>query len=471
MGVSMETSIVQGSGRQLPAELPRAAQRAGYQMLAALDRLGMTHENQDGTVFAVRFCDVALYGGRWASYQVDGERLWHFSAPELMNERVVSTLELATGLPVKRLAQDTRGRRGIFYVADLAPDTPKPQAARLPGRVALDLDSRPADPIMAPIGHGRDGAVWRTLPSLGHTLIMGASGSGKSTWLHCGLAALLTGAGPDMLQVVLIDPKQIELSIWGNAPHLRGPVVWSVEDATRALADLADEMDRRGELLAGVGARDLPSYNRRAAEPLPYILAVVDEALDLTLQAGDSSQLVTLLKRIASKGRATGLYLWLAATHGTADVLPRVVSVNLASRVVFRVQDGNAARMAGCPGAERIERGKPGRLLARIDGEPIELQGYYLADEDLAAIAGGLAGRPGGGLSLSDSEAMLVAWAMDEGGGGGYLSLDDIQSVGGLGQKAAVRLAKAWERRGWLEKDPKHGNKRRVTEALSDCTG
>ncbi len=146
----MQTNaITQSSGRQLPAELPRAAQRAGYQMLAALDRLGLVHTNQDGSVFSVRFLDVALYGGRWAAYQVDGGRLWHVAAPELKHARVLSTLELATGLPVKLLSQDTDGRRGIFYVADLAPNTPQPQAARLPSRVVLDLDSRPAGDLRA----------------------------------------------------------------------------------------------------------------------------------------------------------------------------------------------------------------------------------------------------------------------------------------------------------------------------------
>jgi DNA segregation ATPase FtsK/SpoIIIE-like protein len=386
-------------GRHLPAELPRHVERVGYQILAALDRLGFTHQNNDGSVFSVRFCDVAIYDRRWAAYEIDVQRLWHFSIPELAHSKVVATLSAATRLPIRTLSQ-----RGFFYVADLCPQ----RKSRLPARLILDLDRRPKGELLVPIGRGRDGEVWRSLPQLGHLLLAGATGAGKSSFIHAALAVLLTDSTPEQLRVVLLDPKRAELSPWAQAPHVisapNGGAAHTPKQAEAVLGSIVAEIDRRGDLLASLGARDVAAYktllrNRaalghagaRAATALPHILVVIDEALDLTLMAGSSSQLATYLKIIATRGRSAGVILWCATQHASAvSGLPRVVNVNLVSRVVFRVNDRSAAQTAGCPGAEQIDRRKPGRLLAKIDGPPVELQGYYLPDERLRRLARGL---------------------------------------------------------------------------------
>lgn len=433
------------------------AQRMAARMIEALCRLGFEHKNGDGSVYRPTFSDLVVYGQFWLVCEVDAGKLWHYSIADLATPKVTAQLSAVLKRPVKALR-----RNGLYYVIELEPY--QTTAARLPGKVLLDLDNRPVGDLLVPIGQGHNGRVWRPLPNLGHTLIMGASGSGKSTWIHAALAALLTSSSPDLLQVCLIDAKQLELSAWGNAPHLRGNVVWDLREATNTLADLALEMDERGDRLAAIGARDLAGYNRKADQPLPYILAVIDEALDLTLQAGDRSEFTTLLKRIASKGRATGLYLWLGATHGTADVLPRLVSVNLASRVVFRVNDAAAARVAGVAGAQSIPRDKPGRLYAKLDsGAAVELQGFYLDDDDLHTLSGNFGSKPPKS-PLTQQEAALIRWALEN--NDGYLSLADIQAVGQLGQMDSRRLAQSWERRGWLEKDSSARNKRRVTQVV-----
>jgi hypothetical protein len=362
--------------RNLPALPIREAEEIGALMLATLDRMSFVHRNRDGTFWTVCFESVDVWGDRWASFVVDVQRLWHTAVADLASPKVKT--------------QEARGEDrdpSLMYAVRLRP-------AHLPERAELDLrpSLRPGgqsgSSLAVPIGRGCAGDVWRDLPSLGHTLIMGASGAGKSSWLHCALAALLSEAGPERLQVVLIDPKQMEFAVWRQVPHLRGSVASDIETAITALADLVAEVDRRSQVIAEAGARDLASYNRQVSRlTMPYILAVIDECLDLTLQVGNRSELINLLKRLASKARATGIILWLAATHGTADILPRVVSVNMSPRIVLRVQDAAAARVAGCPGAERIARDKPGRLLAQLDGEPQELQGYYLPDEKLADIA------------------------------------------------------------------------------------
>jgi DNA segregation ATPase FtsK/SpoIIIE-like protein len=184
--------------RNLPALRPegvREAEEIGALILATLDRMGFTHRNRDGTVFSVCFEEVWLWGNSWASYTVDVRRLWHVAVAALANPKVKTQLEATTRREVRILLKPT-----LTYAVRLKP------APTLPERVELDLDTRPANSLAVPIGRGLSGDVWRDLPSLGHTLIMGASGSGKSSWLHCALAALLSGVGPERLQVVLIDP-------------------------------------------------------------------------------------------------------------------------------------------------------------------------------------------------------------------------------------------------------------------------
>ena len=453
----MSTQAIATVTRALPATLARDTTEAGYRILSALDRLGFVHTTHSGETFTVRFRDVTLYGALYAVFEVDTERLYHYSIADLSTPKVIAQLQAVTKKPVKVLR-----RNGFYFVIDLHAT----QRARLPDSVTLDLaEGRPEGALLVPLGVGRDGAVWRSLPELGHTLIVGTTGAGKSTLIHSALAALLTSCGPDRLRLVLIDPKRSEFTAWADVPHLIGDIANTEEQATALLSDLAQEVGRRGDLFGAALCRDLAAYNRKAADPLPYILIAIDECLDLVLSAGSKSNLAGYLKTIAIRGRSAGVILWAATQHASAvDGLPRVVNVNLSARLVFRVADDNAARSAGCPGSESIPRDRPGRLLAKIDGKPQELQGYHLPDADLLKVARAIAGSKPSGPTLSETEAALIAWALAD--NDGYLSLLDIQRQAQLGPKAARRLAGQWERRGWLAKDVSNGNTRRVTDNL-----
>jgi DNA segregation ATPase FtsK/SpoIIIE-like protein len=118
------------------------------------------------------------------------------------------------------------------------------------------------DLLLVPLGVGRDGAHWRNLPDLGHTLIVGTTGSGKSTWLHSAIAALLTSAGPDRLRLALIDPKRSEFTAWAGVPHLIGDIANTEERATALLAGLAQEVDQRGHGDGDAGSADHPAVHR-----------------------------------------------------------------------------------------------------------------------------------------------------------------------------------------------------------------
>ncbi len=458
---------VQSASRHLPAAAVGDVERMGYKMLAALDRLGFVHTAQDGHVFSVRFAAVRQYGQAWAAFHVDSERLYHFSVSDLAKPDVIRQLGAVVHKPVRAWADDG----GLAYVVELA----KRAAVRLPDRAVLDLDARPAGLDLAvPVGMGHEGAEWRELAALGHALIAGTSGSGKSTFLHAALAGLLSGAGPDRLQVALIDPKRSELVPWANVPHLwpEHDIAYTTSDAGDLLADLADEINRRGDALGRAACRDIAAYNKQTDNPMPYILVIADEVLDLAGERGIAES----LKTIARRGRSAGVILWAATQHAAAlDGLPRIVNVNLATRFVFRVVDRSAAETAGCPGAERIPRDRPGRMLAKMGGPAHEVQGFYLADDKLQALTRSLA-RGGAGASnskfvLTAGQAALVRFAVQELGGAFIKNKLAARFAGQWTDYAIKVLAQDWERQGLLTTPANRADPRRVTPKLAELAG
>ena len=453
------------------------ARRVAGLVIKSLTDLGYAWQTQIGDVVQVRFDSIGLadlLGATWAICEVDTLRLpRRVTARDLTKPETLHHLATVCGHPVRCL-----NSTGVTYCIQLTP-THRPPPPRLPRQVLLDLDQAPdqSGELLVPLGVGYGGPLWRPLPGLGHTLITGASGSGKSNWLHAALAALLTTVGPESLRLALIDPKVSEFAAWAHAPHLwRTPAVpdgiaHDEQQAVVLLTALIDEMDRRGQLLAGALARDLAGYNRRAVQPLPYLLIVIDEVLDVLLAAGgERSDLARALTRLAVKGRSNGILLWIASQHARFDLLPRAVGLNLASRLVFRVQDANAATLAGCPGAERISRERPGRFLARLDAEPVPVQAYHVDDEQLRQIAQGLGAPTTPAPLVPPDQAALVRYAIEH--------LDGCFIVGKLaaaftGEWTHYRiaaLARTWEARGWLSKPAHATDARRVVgELLQNC--
>lgn len=440
-------------------------------VVKALTDLGHAWTRADGVLVTVRFAAVGygeIAGALCAVLEVDTVRLPRkVTARDLTKPETLHHLATVAGHPCKCL-----NTVGVTYVLRL---TPAPRAPALPVRVQLDLTVRPADALSVPVGLGRDGASWRPLPALGHTLVTGASGSGKSNWLHAALAAVVTGAAPDALRLALVDPKVSEFAAWGRVPHLWDKIATDERSAARLLQLAVDEVDRRGELLAGALVRDLASYNRQAVVKLPYLLIVFDEVLDLVLAAGgEKSELARLLTRLAVKGRSAGVLVWVASQHARFDLLPRAVSVNLATRLVFRVSDGPAAQLAGCPGAERIPRARPGRFLARLDGGQVAgYQAYMIDDAQLLAVVSAAAGRdltpqP---LELSEDEKDLVHYALSELAGAFTIGKLAAAFGGRINQHAIRALGARWEREGLLTTPASITDPRRVTPALAALAG
>ncbi|MBU0492210.1 MAG: hypothetical protein KKA73_18870 [Chloroflexi bacterium] len=439
-------------------------ERAARLVQQALTRLGHAYTTQDGRLVQISYKSLSVAGDRYGLLEVDTQRLPpRVNVARLAHDDVLHHLTAVVGKPVHRL-----NTTGLTFCVVLEPAA----RTRLPRYVALDLEQRPtAAPYLVPIGVGHAGPVWRSLLQTGHILVGGETGSGKSTWLQALLAALLTVHDPTQLQLYLVDPKIVEFALWANVPHLGQPIATEVDEATAIIGRLLAELDRRAALFQSVLARNLAAYNARAAEPLPLVLVVIDELTDLALQAGLKSPFYTGLTRLISKARSFGLVLVLATTHPKAEVLNTLVRENCSTRIAFRVTTADHSRVIlGSSGAHEIPRTVRGRLLARVDSRLVTLQGYYVADEALQAVAQQVQGQVGVS-PLSATEIALVRYAVEQ--LAGDFLIDQLyaefgpRGQGRLSRDRLRKLAQAWAARGWLMEPAQPTQPRRVADELA----
>jgi S-DNA-T family DNA segregation ATPase FtsK/SpoIIIE len=207
-----------------------------------------------------------------------------------------------------------------------------------------------------PVGLGKDisgRAVFFDLAEMPHLLVAGTTGSGKSVMLNALLTSLLLTTDPRQVKMVLIDPKRVELSYFGQIPHLITPVVTDVKKAANALGWAVSEMERRYEVLEKVGVRSLEGYNARSEIPMPYVVLVIDELADLMMQA--AAKVEDAVIRLAQKARAVGIHLVVATQRPSVDVITGMIKANVPSRIAFAVSSQVDSRVIlDSPGAESL---------------------------------------------------------------------------------------------------------------------
>ncbi|MHA4042018.1 DNA translocase FtsK [Bacillus cereus] len=244
-----------------------------------------------------------------------------------------------------------------------------------PLTVALGLDIS-GDPIVTDI---------RKMP---HGLIAGATGSGKSVCINAILTSILYKAKPHEVKLMLIDPKMVELAPYNAVPHLVAPVITDVKAATAALKWAVEEMERRYELFAHAGARDLARYNTIVSEreipgeTLPYIVIVIDELADLMMVApGDVEEAIC---RIAQKARACGIHLLVATQRPSVDVITGLIKSNIPTRIAFTVSSQVDSRtIIDIGGAEKLLGRGDMLFLGNGTSKPVRVQGVYVSDDEI----------------------------------------------------------------------------------------
>ena len=189
------------------------------------------------------------------------------------------------------------------------------------------------------------------LSSMPHLLIAGSTGTGKSVFINSLMMSILYKATPEEVKMVLVDPKRLELSLYGGIPHLIAPVVTDPKVASNVLRNATREMENRLKLLAQRGVRNIDQYNRtfqkqqslslfdNAQEtehkPLPYLIIIIDELADLMMV--DTNNVEESITRLAQMARAVGIHLILATQRPSVDVITGLIKANFPARISFRV--------------------------------------------------------------------------------------------------------------------------------------
>jgi S-DNA-T family DNA segregation ATPase FtsK/SpoIIIE len=332
------------------------------------------------------------------------------------------------------------------------------------------------------------------LARMPHLLIAGATGSGKSVCINGIIACLLMQCTPDDLQLLMIDPKMVELAPFEGIPHLRLPVVTEMDKVVGVLKWALQEMERRYALFVKYGVRNLDGYNRLAGDadaaddapaadapsdlepatgsaasslpppsrPLPYLVIVIDELADLMMTAPDDVELS--LTRLAQKARATGIHLIVATQRPSVDVVTGLIKANFPTRIAFAVTSQVDSRVIlDTVGAEKLLGRGDMLYLAAESAKPMRVQGTYLSDKEIEGLVTFWRKQ---GLAQYDAADIAAVEALGSGDGGSEdlveraipivrehtrVSVSLLQRRLGIGYTKAARLMDLLQERGIVE--------------------
>jgi S-DNA-T family DNA segregation ATPase FtsK/SpoIIIE len=252
-------------------------------------------------------------------------------------------------------------------------------------------------------------------------LVAGATGSGKSVALNTMLFSLLFSATPQEVKLLLIDPKRLELAMYENIPHLMAPVIYKSKEAAQVLHKIVQEMQRRYQLLAECGTRNIEGYNQKVAThgstepPLPYIVVIVDELADLMLVS--AREVEDGLMRLAQMARAAGIHLIVATQRPSVDVLTGIIKANFSARISFQVSSKTDSRtILDANGAEQL-LGKGDMLfLAPGTGRLIRVHGAYVSEAEIQKVTQFIRdqGQPDYKIQFQESHLMGSAAGFEE---------------------------------------------------------
>lgn len=241
--------------------------------------------------------------------------------------------------------------------------------------------------------------IFANLQKMPHLLVAGTTGSGKSVCVNALILSLLYRFSPREVQILMIDPKQVELSIYEGIPHLiclskgadgapakkEGAIICDPKKAALALHQIVELMEFRYGLFAQVRVRNLEEYNQTGEDPLPWVVVIIDELADLMMVAAKTVE--TSICRIAQKARAAGIHLVLATQRPSADVITGLIKVNVPSRIAFAVSSQVDSRVILDTGGAEQLLGKGDMLFCPVDAsDPRRVQGCFVTNEEILRI-------------------------------------------------------------------------------------
>ncbi len=275
-----------------------------------------------------------------------------------------------------------------------------------------------ASPLALALGKDIGGSpMCADLAKMPHLLIAGTTGSGKSVAINAMVLSLLYKSTAEHVRLIMIDPKMLELSVYEGIPHLLAPVVTDMKHAANSLRWCVAEMERRYQLMAALGVRNIAGFNRKVKEatdsgkpirdpvmtamaandptldqskipdlvPLPYIVVIIDELADMMMIVGKKVE--ELIARLAQKARASGIHLVLATQRPSVDVITGLIKANIPCRIAFQVSARVDSRtILDQMGAESLLGHGDMLYLQAGTSVPIRVHGAFVSDAEVHRV-------------------------------------------------------------------------------------
>lgn len=361
-------------------------------------------------------------------------------------------------------------------------------------------------PLTLALGHDIAGnPVITDLAKMPHLLVAGTTGSGKSVGVNAMILSLLFKSTPEELRLIMVDPKMLELSVYEGIPHLLTPVITDMKEAASGLRWSVAEMERRYQLMAALGVRNIAGYNKKVKdaieagtpladplwqieqsfdttpptlEPLPYIVIVVDEFADMMMMVGKKVE--ELIARIAQKARAAGIHMILATQRPSVDVITGLIKANVPTRIAFQVSSKIDSRtILDQGGAEQLLGHGDMLFMPPGNALPERVHGAFVDDDEVHRVVAEWKQRgepdyieeitqvgedgalPGSGGDSDGEQDDLYDQAVAFVTESGKCSISSVQRKLRIGYNRAARLVETMEAAGVVS-PPAHNGSREV---------
>ncbi|HRV70576.1 MAG TPA: DNA translocase FtsK, partial [Thermovirgaceae bacterium] len=341
-------------------------------------------------------------------------------APGIKVSRVsglANDLAVSLALPSLRVEAPIPGKTCIGI------ETPNPERKPVNLRTVLEHPSflESDNDLAIPVGVGVDGRHLSIgLEKMPHLLVAGTTGSGKSVFVTCCIAALCSRNSPEDLRLLLVDPKRVEMKSFEKLPHNIIPPVVESRQAVHALGWAIREMEKRYEMFAQARVRNIKTYNTRVlpVDRMPYIVIVIDELADLMFTS--PREVEDYICRLAQMARATGIHLIIATQRPSVNVVTGLIKANIPARVAFTLPSQTDSRtIIDVAGAERLLGSGDMLFLTPRLPKPLRLQSPWIDEPTIQRFMDYLS------RLFGDPVFLDIDVQGDDGGENGRVHLDD----------------------------------------------
>ena len=384
--------------------------------------------------------------GRLAEFKISGKIMEYTPGPVIttyefvpdIGVKVKDVTNLSEDLALVARAQYVRIER-ILGKKAIGIEIPNKKREIIHLREVLESEEyqKASSPLTIGLGKSKNGEIFISdLREMPHLIVAGATGSGKSVAIHTIILSILYKSSPDEVKLILIDPKRVELAIYGSLPHLLVPVVVDMKLAKNAMDWCVYEMEQRYKKLAALQVRNIEQYNKKLdllkqaedeqletlkdTEKLCYIVIIIDEFADLMMES--SREIEESVARIAQKARAVGIHLILATQRPSTDVITGTIKNNFPSRIALAVPSKHDSRtIIDVMGAEKLLGHGDMLFLPPKTASLVRLHCAFVSEEEALRVITYL-----GKMAKPKFNTQVLKPKTKEGGEGGDQDLDSL---------------------------------------------